>query len=122
MAEGNGEDVLADLRLRCPGDPLDGMVPDYNRAEADRRLRYREGNEAGHCRDCGLPVWFHDERLVTRDGNRWCFGPDRSRVAMERWHALPGMAQYVVPSPEGKVCHCLARSRPHIHQIVEVPQ
>jgi len=39
---------------------------------------------------------------------------------MERWHVLPGMAQYVVPAPEGKVCHCLDRGKAHIHQIVEV--
>jgi hypothetical protein len=79
-----------------------------------------DGNNDGVCRDCGQPVWWDSSgtsNLVTRDGNRWCFGPGRTRVSMERHHALPGMAQYVVPSPEGKVCHCLARDYAHVHQI-----
>ena len=80
------------------------------------------GNQDGHCADCGLPVWWRDGRLITRDGEKWCFGPDRSRVMGERWHALPGMPQYVTPSPEGKVCHCLVRAKPHIHQITEVEE
>lgn len=85
-----------------------------------------KGNEDGTCTDCGEPVWWGETavgtRLVTRDGNRWCFGPGRSRITMERWHALPGMAQYVVPAPEGKVCHCLDLAKPHIHQIIEIEE
>jgi len=81
-----------------------------------------DGNQDGHCTDCGLPVWWLDDKLVTREGQWWCFGPDRSRVIGERWHALPGMAQYVVPAPEGQVCHCLVRARAHIHQIIDVPE
>lgn len=118
----NGKDVLADLRYDRPGDPLDGMVPDHLRAEADRRLRYREGNEAGHCFDCGLPVWWRSERLVTRSDMKWCLGPRGARVIGQRWHALPGMPQYVTPSPAGKVCHCLDRAKPHIHQVIEVEE
>lgn len=117
----NGEDVLADLRITEGPPEMIGMVPDWNRAEADRRLRQRNGNSEGHCRDCGLPVWWHDDNLVTRDGNRWCYGPHRSRIAMERHHALPGMPQFVVRAPVGKVCHCLDRANPHIHQIIDLP-
>ena len=116
----NGEDVLADLRYPPGSSPeLVGMVPDFHKAEADRRLRDRVGTSVGHCRDCGLPVWWHDEKLVTRDGSHWCFGSGRTRMRMERWHALLGMPQYVVASPEGQICNCLARAVPHIHQIVE---
>jgi len=79
-----------------------------------------ETQSPGCCTDCGETVWWEDGRLVTFHGNRWCYGPDRQRIAMERWHVLPGMAQYVVPAPEGKVCHCLDRGKAHIHQIVEV--
>lgn len=79
------------------------------------------GNQDGFCRDCGQAVWWQNERLVNHDGTKWCYGKDRTRMAMERWHALPGMAQYVVPASEGQVCHCLAREKPHIHQITEVP-
>ena len=126
----NGEDVLADLRLRypetTPHPEMDGMVPDNYRAEADRRLRFRIGNSAGHCRDCGLPVWFggrygcDEHQLVTRDDSRWCYGPGHTRNAMERWHALVGMAQFVARSRDGQVCHCLDRANPHIHQTLDL--
>jgi hypothetical protein len=83
------------------------------------------GNSDGTCTDCGEPIWWSgsdgNQRLVTQDGNRWCFGPNRSRIGMKRWHALPGMAQYIVPSPLGQVCHCLDRRDRHIHLIVDPP-
>jgi len=80
----------------------------------------RPGSQDGYCTDCGEPVWWHDERLVTRSGRKWCFGKDAHRNGMTHQHALPGMAQYVVRSPEGQVCHCLDRDAPHIHQIIMV--
>jgi hypothetical protein len=40
---------------------------------------------------------------------------------MTHWHALPGMAQYVVRSADGKVCHCLDRPGPHTHSVTMVP-
>jgi hypothetical protein len=73
----------------------------------------RPGSQDGYCADCGQPVWWHDEQLVDRDTNRWCFGPGRTRVAMERWHALPGMHQYIAAAPAGQPCQCLVRSGPH---------
>lgn len=79
------------------------------------------GSQDGYCTDCGEPVWWHVESLVTRDGRRWCYGPDRERVTMTHHHVLPDMPQYVVPAPEGQVCHCLARSCAHIHHITLVP-
>lgn len=79
-------------------------------------------NADGTCRDCGERVWWHDDRLVTRGGRKWCFGPDGKRVDMTHWHALPDMAQYIVPSPEGKVCRCLAKGYSHVHLIVRVPE
>jgi hypothetical protein len=83
------------------------------------------GNPDGTCTDCGEPIWWSgsdgNQRLVTQGGNRWCFGPDRSRIGMTRWHALPGMAQFIVPSPNGQVCHCLDRKDPHVHLIVDPP-
>lgn len=100
----------------------DGYAPHSHEVRPDHKGVPREPppNAAGFCEDCGLPVYWHDERLETRDGQRWCFGPHRSRVTMERWHALPGMAQYVVPASTGRVCQCLARSEPHIHRIEPV--
>ena len=81
------------------------------------------GNSDGLCTDCGETIWWTgsdgNQRLVTQGGNRWCFGPNRSRISMERHHALPGMAQYVVPAPLGQVCHCLDRKDPHIHLIID---
>jgi hypothetical protein len=68
----------------------------------------------GRCRDCGEPVWWQDEQLVSSFGNRWCYGPERI-PQMTRHHVLPGMAQYIVPSPLGQECHCLVRAEPHIH-------
>lgn len=80
------------------------------------------GSQAGYCADCGMPVWRYESELVNRDGSRWCYGaPGQSRLAMDHWHVLPGMQQYVVPAPEGQPCRCLARDYPHIHQIVPVP-
>jgi len=80
------------------------------------------GTQAGYCADCGEPVWWHDVRLVTRDERRWCYGPGGSRLAMNRWHALPGTHQYIVPAAEGQVCYCLDRSWPHAHTIVPVSE
>lgn len=84
------------------------------------------GSQIGYCADCGEPVWWHAfesaPRLVTREGRKWCYGPDRSRVSMEREHALPGMHQYVAPAPDGQSCHCVARRDAHVHQIVPVPE
>lgn len=74
------------------------------------------GNEDGTCADCGEPVWWQDH-LVDRDGVRWCYGPGRKRVQMTHWHHLAGMAQYVVPSLENRVCRCLAHKEPHVHRI-----
>ncbi len=82
----------------------------------------RPGSQDGYCADCGQPVWWHDEQLVDRDTNRWCFGPGRTRVAMERWHALPGMHQFVAAAPAGQPCQCLVRSGPHVHQITDMPE
>lgn len=79
------------------------------------------GNPDGNCTDCNQPVWWQDNDLVAQDGNRWCFGPNRSRISMERHHALPGMAQWVVQSPNGQVCHCLDRKDPHVHLIADPP-
>jgi hypothetical protein len=83
------------------------------------------GNSDGNCTDCGEPIWWSgsdgNQRLVTQGGNRWCFGRDESHVGMTHWHALPGMAQFIVKSPNGQVCHCLDRHDPHIHQITDVP-
>jgi hypothetical protein len=76
-------------------------------------------NRAGNCTDCGEPVWWHDDRLVTRNGLKWCFGKDDSHVGMTHQHALPGMPQFIVPSPLGQVCHCLARRDPHVHLIID---
>src|ERR1044071_8513603 len=88
---------------------------------ADGTVRIETGgNQDGYCTDCGEPVWWHDERLVTRSGRKWCFGKDDRRNGMTHEHALPGMPQYVVRSPEGQVCHCLDRDAPHIHQIIMV--
>lgn len=74
----------------------------------------------GVCTDCGEPVWWDGpgKCLETRDGQRWCFGLQRQRTVMTHWHVLPGMSQYIVPSPEGQPCRCLARSYEHVHQIV----
>jgi hypothetical protein len=80
------------------------------------------GNQDGFCTDCGEPVWWHDDQLVTRSGLQWCQGKDDSHPGMTHWHALPGMAQYIAPSPEGQVCHCLARSGAHIHTIIDVSE
>lgn len=83
------------------------------------------GDEDGYCTDCGEPIWWSgsdgNQRLVTQDGNRWCFGPNRSRIGKTHWHALPGMAQFIVPSPVGQVCHCLDRKDPHVHLIANPP-
>lgn len=79
------------------------------------------GSQEGYCTDCGKPVWWQDDRLVTRIGLRWCQGLDDSHAGMTHWHALPGMAQYVVRSPEGRVCHCLDRAFPHMHEIIVTP-
>lgn len=77
------------------------------------------GNRDGTCTDCGSPVWWDGDQLVDRAGGRWCYGPSSSRWPdQKRWHALPGMPQYVVPARDGQVCHCLARGYPHIHKIV----
>ncbi|SRR6266568_710227 len=102
----------------------DGYAPHSHEVRADHREVPRQAppHAAGFCADCGLPIWWQDERLVSRGEQRWCFGPDRSRVTMERWHHLPGMAQYVVQAANDSVCHCLSRSGPHIHQIVDVPE
>jgi hypothetical protein len=78
------------------------------------------GSQDGYCTDCGEPLWWKGDRLVTRSGLKWCQGRQYSHPGMDRWHALPGMAQYVVPAREGQVCHCLARDEAHIHQIVPV--
>lgn len=86
------------------------------------------GNQDGYCTDCGEPVWWESglgadggRRLVTRSGLRWCQGKDDSHPGMTHAHALPGMAQYVVPAPEGRVCHCLDRPGPHMHQVITDP-
>lgn len=88
---------------------------------ADGTVRIEKaGSQDGYCADCGLPVWWQDERLVSRRGERWCYGKDEAHFGMTYHHALPGMAQYVVQAPEGQVCYCLARPGPHIHQIIMV--
>lgn len=79
------------------------------------------GGQDGYCADCGEPVWWHDGELVNSPGVRWCFGPDRTRVSMERHHALPGMHQWIARARDGEVCRCLARGFPHTHMIVPVP-
>ncbi len=97
-------------------------IGDWIIRSADGSVRIEShGAQDGYCADCGKPVFWRDTRLVTRDGIRWCYGPDGKRLPMNRWHALPGMHQYVVPAGTGQVCHCLDRSWPHIHQIVPVP-
>lgn len=89
---------------------------------ADGAVRIeRGGSQDGYCADCGEPLWWADGRLVTRSGSRWCQGKDGTHPGMTRWHALPGMAQYVVPAPEGQVCHCLDRDGAHIHQVIPAP-
>jgi|SRR5215831_1325896 len=89
---------------------------------ADGTVRVeRAGNQDGYCTDCGEPVWWHDDRLVTRSGLKWCQGAGGAHPGMTRWHALPGMAQYVVRSPDGAVCHCPDWGGPHIHRLVTVP-
>lgn len=84
-------------------------------------------NRDGTCADCGQPVWWAaagegGHRLVTRDGNKWCYGPGRTRISMERQHHLEGTPQWVAPAPQGQVCHCLAAEGAHIHQIVPAPE
>lgn len=102
-------------------------IGDWIIRAADGSVRIeRGGNQAGYCTDCGLPVWWshHDnEGLVTGglDGTRWCYGPAESHFGMTHHHALPGMAQWVARSPEGKVCHCLDRDGPHMHEIITDP-
>lgn len=92
------------------------------RSEDDGSVRIEPGgNQDGYCTDCGEPVWWTDERLVTRSGRKWCWGKDESHLGMTHWHALPGMAQYVVRAPDGKVCHCLDRRGPHMHEIITDP-
>ena len=103
-------------------------IGDWIIKAADGAVRIEPaGNQDGYCTDCGKPVWWQSgsgadggDRLVTREGNRWCFGKDESNIGMTRHHALPGMVQYVVQSPEGQVCHCLDKSGAHIHQIIPV--
>jgi hypothetical protein len=110
----------------APGKSTAG-IGDWIIKGADGTVRAEPGgNQAGYCTDCGLPVWWSHrdgEGLITRgiDGTRWCYGKDEAHFGMTHHHALPGMAQWVVRAAEGKVCRCLDRSGPHIHEITMVP-
>ncbi len=106
-----------------------GRVPAGGVEEVrEEAMMTAQGNQDGFCTDCGEPVWWSGDawngtsRLVTKDGNKWCYGPGRTRISMERQHALPGMPQWVAPAREGQVCHCLARKEAHIHLIVPAPE
>jgi hypothetical protein len=110
-----------------PGGRLHADTGDWIIQAADGTVRIEPGgNQDGYCTDCGKPVWWSHcdhEGLVTGgiDGTRWCHGPDGKRYGMTHYHALPGMAQYIVLATEGKVCHCLDRPGPHMHEIITVP-
>lgn len=86
---------------------------------ADGTIRIEQGgNQAGYCSDCGEPVWWHEDRLVTRSGRKWCFGKDEAHPGMSYHHALPGMPQWVARARDGETCRCLDRDGPHIHRII----
>jgi hypothetical protein len=105
------------LRVWSPGI----QAGDWIIRSADGTVRVdKPGSQDGYCADCGLPVWWQDDWLVAKRGGRWCYGRDDSHSGRTRWHALPGMHQYIAQAAEGQVCHCLDRDEPHIHQIVPV--
>lgn len=79
------------------------------------------GSQDGYCTDCGEPLWWQDERLVSTGGLTWCQGW-KGEHDYSHWHALPGMAQWQAQAPDGRVCRCLVRKDPHIHQIVPAPE
>ena len=121
LAQWSGGVVVPDgSAIRLPGGLILAQPGNWIIRAADGTVQVQPGgNMNGWCADCGEPVWWNsDGRLVTRDGIRWCYGPGRSRLAMDHWHALPGMDQYIVPAPEGQPCQCLARPELHIHLIV----
>lgn len=121
VASKDRKDITFAIGTVAPGSHTWAAIGDWIiRAEDGTVRAERAGNQDGYCTDCGEPVWWQDNQLVVRSGRRWCFGMGEAHPGMTRHHALPGMAQYVVPSPEGQVCHCLARSAPHIHQIIMV--
>jgi hypothetical protein len=102
--------VNGGVRMASPGDWIIRQPDGTFRVD-------RPGSQDGYCADCGTLVWRNVNALIDSSGNRWCFGAeDAQRLA--RWHALPGMHQYVVQAADGQVCRCLARSELHIHQIV----
>ena len=115
--------VLPDPARRVEGSKQRADIGDWivKRADGTVRVDGPGGGHAGYCTDCGEPVWWQDGELVNSPGVRWCYGPGRTRVSMERQHALPGMRQWIAQSRDGEVCRCLAREEPHIHQIVPAP-
>lgn len=113
------ESLITPANLSPDSNLKSARIGDWIIRAADGTCRIeRAGNQDGYCTDCGEPVWWHDERLVTRSGRKWCLGKDEAHPGMTHHHALPGMAQWVARAPDGETCRCLDRDGPHIHRII----